>query len=156
MGTVGLVAALQALPFHPYDDLAAGSRSTPPTTHGLYAWWQTAGAVPGIAGTPHPSDPSIELLYVGTAPKDATSNSNLRQRLANHHRARFPRARSVARQHDRAACRNALQSELSEPDSNISAPPDPQAGHLNHHTVARGAHPRFCLHSEVCLTPRRE
>lgn len=82
-----LVAALIAKPFHRYDDLAARSPTAPPATHGLYAWWQVAAALPGIPGTPHPTDPAVELLYVGTAPKDADSKSNLRNRLGNHHRA---------------------------------------------------------------------
>lgn len=70
-----------------YDDLAPRSPTAPPTTHGLYAWWQDAGALPGISGTPHPTDPDFELLYVGTAPKDDGSKSNLRKRLGNRHRA---------------------------------------------------------------------
>jgi hypothetical protein len=43
--------------------------------------------LPGVSGVPHPTDPSFELLYVGTVPKDETSKSNLRKRLGNHHRA---------------------------------------------------------------------
>jgi GIY-YIG catalytic domain-containing protein len=82
-----IIAALQILPLRPYDDLAARSATAPPPTHGLYAWWQSAGALPGVHGTPHPRDSGFELLYVGTAPKDAASRSNLRKRLGNHHRA---------------------------------------------------------------------
>ncbi len=52
----------------------------------FYAWWQTPGALPGVPGTAHPSA-ELELLYVGIAPKDAVSKSNLRKRLATHHRA---------------------------------------------------------------------
>ncbi len=59
----------------------------PPVAHGLYAWWQNAGALPGVSGAPHPADPGFELLYVGTAPNKATSKSNVRKRLGNHHRA---------------------------------------------------------------------
>lgn len=44
----------------------------------MYAWWQTSGALPGVPAEPHPSE-SLELLYVGIA-------SNLRKRLAKHHR----------------------------------------------------------------------
>ncbi len=87
MDTAAIVAALQAQPFRSYDDLAAGSLIAPRKTHGLYAWWQATGALPGVPGTPHPTDITVELLYVGTAPKDATSKSNLRKRLGNHHRA---------------------------------------------------------------------
>jgi hypothetical protein len=69
-----------------YDDLAVRSSTGPPTKRGFYAWWQIAGALPGVPGTAHPSA-ELELLYVGIAPKDALSMSNLRKRLAKHHRA---------------------------------------------------------------------
>ena len=46
----------------------------------------TATALPGVPGTPHPTAP-LELLYVGIAPRDGASRSNLRKRLANHHRS---------------------------------------------------------------------
>ena len=87
MDPAEIVAALQILPFRGYDDLAARSSTAPPQNHGLYARWQSAGALPGVHGTPHPEDSGFELLYVRTAPKDATSKSNLRTRLGNHHRA---------------------------------------------------------------------
>src|SRR3954465_3479858 len=75
-----VIAALAAQPFHTYTDLAARSPTAPPKAHGLYAWWQTAAALPDVPGTPHPTDPAFELLYVGTAPKDAVSKSHLRKR----------------------------------------------------------------------------
>lgn len=87
MDIKSIVAGLQAQPFHLYDDLAARSHTAPPATHGLYAWWQSVGALPGVPGTPHPNDPSVELLYVGTAPNGLSSKSHLRKRLGNHHRA---------------------------------------------------------------------
>lgn len=87
MDVAEIVIALQSLPFRRYDDLAAGAPAAPPTTHGLYAWWQSAGALLGVRTTPHPLAPGFELLYVGTAPKDGTSKSNLRKRLSNHHHA---------------------------------------------------------------------
>ncbi|HEY4280380.1 MAG TPA: hypothetical protein VGM91_19315 [Conexibacter sp.] len=87
MNTAAIVSALQAEPFHSYDDLAARSMTAPPLTHGLYAWWQTAGALPGVPGTPHPSNPAFEILYVGTAPSNATSRRDLQQRLRDHHGA---------------------------------------------------------------------
>lgn len=82
-----VIAALTAQPFHSYADVAARSPTAAPKAHGLYAWWQTPGALPGVPGTPHPTDAAFELLYVGTAPKDAISKSNLRKRLGNHHRS---------------------------------------------------------------------
>jgi len=81
-----VVPELTAAPFRHYDDLAARSPAAPPRTHGLYAWWQVSGALPGVPGVPHPTEP-LELLYVGTAPRDAKSKSHLRKRLSNHHRA---------------------------------------------------------------------
>lgn len=84
--TSALIKALRAGPMHVYDDLAARSRSAPPEVPGFYAWWQTPGALPGVPGSPHPSAP-FELLYVGIAPRDGRSKSNLRKRLSNHHRA---------------------------------------------------------------------
>jgi GIY-YIG catalytic domain len=79
------VAALCRTPTRSYDDLAARSPNAPPQAAGLYAWWQSPGALPGVPGTPHPHEP-VELLYVGTAPESATSRSNLRKRLTQHHR----------------------------------------------------------------------
>ncbi len=87
MDPTQIVAALQHRPFRAYDDLASRSPTRPPPTHGLYAWWQKAGALPVIQGTSHPDDASLELLYVGIAPRDALSASNLRERLGNHHHA---------------------------------------------------------------------
>ncbi len=81
-----VIAELSAPPFRRYDDLAARSPAPPPVTHGLYAWWQVSGALPGVPGVPHLTEP-VELLYVGTAPRDAKSKSHLRKRLGNHHRA---------------------------------------------------------------------
>jgi hypothetical protein len=73
-----VVAELTAVPFRHYDDLAARSPTAPPPTHGLYAWWQVSGALPGVPGVPHPTE-ELELLYVGTAPRDAKSKSDLRK-----------------------------------------------------------------------------
>lgn len=81
-----IVGALSAEPLRTYDDLAPRSPTAPPNAPGFYAWWQTPGALPGVPGSPHPSAP-LELLYVGIAPRDARSQSNLRKRLSNHHRA---------------------------------------------------------------------
>lgn len=68
-----------------YDDLAAYSPTAPPRAHGIYAWWQSPGALPGVPGVPHPSE-DLELLYVGIGPVSASSKSNLRKRLSKHHR----------------------------------------------------------------------
>jgi hypothetical protein len=81
-----LVAALEALPMHRYDDLAADSADGPPEASGLYAWWQLPGALPGVSAPMHRHG-GLELLYVGTAPSSARSRLTLKQRLAKHHRA---------------------------------------------------------------------
>lgn len=86
MDAGAIVAALTATPMRAYDDLAARSPTAPPTVAGFYSWWQTPAALPQVPATPHQSEP-LELLYVGIAPRSAASKSNLRRRLANHHRA---------------------------------------------------------------------
>ena len=40
-----------------------------PAESGVYAWWQTPGALPGVQATEHPHEP-LELLYVGIAPDE--------------------------------------------------------------------------------------
>jgi len=60
-----------------------------PTGPGVYAWWQTPSALPGVPGTPHPTD-AVELLYVGIAPDEPKegkppSESNLRHRITRQH-----------------------------------------------------------------------
>ena len=78
--------ARATLPMRDFDDLAVKARGLPPTEHGVYAWWQTPGALPGVTATPHPDSVDLELLYVGIAPEAADSASHLRGRLAKHHR----------------------------------------------------------------------
>lgn len=80
-------SGLARTPMHRYDDLAARSSSAPPRVHGAYSWWQSPQALPGVPATAHPTDSSLELLYVGIAPANASSQSSLRKRLANHHRS---------------------------------------------------------------------
>ncbi len=80
-----IAAALTVLPMRAFDDLAVGASGLPPEEHGFYAWWQTPDALPSVAATPHPTA-DLELLYVGIAPRESGSASNLRKRLAKHHR----------------------------------------------------------------------
>lgn len=86
MTATQIAAALQATPMWTYDDLASRSPTAPAKAPGFYAWWQTPNALPTVPGTAHPTAP-LELLYVGIAPNNATSKSNLRKRLTNHHRS---------------------------------------------------------------------
>ncbi|MGE4427104.1 MAG: GIY-YIG nuclease family protein [Solirubrobacteraceae bacterium] len=92
MDTAHVIEALQRLPLHPYDDVAPRAEGPPPAG-GLYAWWQTAGALPGVPGLrPHTGDPGWELLYVGIAPRGPSSRGTLRRRLASHHGASIGRS----------------------------------------------------------------
>jgi hypothetical protein len=51
---------------------------TLPSSPGLYAWWGAPGALPGITGPAHPTEPRWELLYVGKA-------SSLHKRVVQNH-----------------------------------------------------------------------
>lgn len=52
---------------------------------GFYAWWVKQGALTGVPGRPHPTEPELHLLYVGISPRDAASQQNLRARLLDNH-----------------------------------------------------------------------
>jgi hypothetical protein len=53
---------------------------------GFYAWWIAPGSIPGVPHHPHPSpDIHLGLLYVGIAPKFATSKQTLRSRVLKNH-----------------------------------------------------------------------
>lgn len=55
-----------------------------PEEHGVYAWWLSPGAIPGVKGPAHPAEQS-EQLYVGIAPKNAQSKATLRSRIRGQH-----------------------------------------------------------------------
>lgn len=55
-----------------------------PALPGLYAWWARAVSIPGLSGPSHPTEPGLELLYVGIAPKEG-SPRNLRKRVLEDH-----------------------------------------------------------------------
>jgi len=56
-----------------------------PLADGFYAWWVKQGALTGVPGRPHPTEPGLHLLYVGISPRDAASQQNLRARLLDNH-----------------------------------------------------------------------
>jgi hypothetical protein len=57
-----------------------------PDEPGVYAWWLASpDALPTVLPSPHPTEPELRLLYVGIAPKDATSNETLRTRVLKKH-----------------------------------------------------------------------
>lgn len=80
-----VVAALRRTPMRSYDELAAGSPTAPEQVPGMFAWWQRPGALPGVPGVRHP-EASLELLYVGAAPREVGSRGHLRKSLARMHR----------------------------------------------------------------------
>jgi hypothetical protein len=55
-----------------------------PVAPGFYAWWAIPSAIPGVPSPAHPVE-SVELLYVGIAPKNSTSSARLRSRLCRQH-----------------------------------------------------------------------
>ena len=56
-----------------------------PREPGLYAWWTVPGSIPGVPRCPHPSDPDLDLFYVGISPSRATSSGTLRSRVKGNH-----------------------------------------------------------------------
>lgn len=56
-----------------------------PSRPGLYAWWGAPGLIAGIEGPDNPHEPWLQLLYLGIAPRDSHSASNLRQRVLRKH-----------------------------------------------------------------------
>lgn len=69
--TDALAAALSATALRAYDDRG-----------GVYAWWQSPNALPGVQAPAHPTAP-LELLYVRIAPGRVGSSGNLRMRLSS-------------------------------------------------------------------------
>ena len=55
-----------------------------PARSGMYAWWMSPRAIPGVSGPPHPAE-RLELLYVGIAPSTAQSRASLRSRVLRQH-----------------------------------------------------------------------
>ena len=60
------------------------AREAIPAAPGLYAWWASPGALPGITGPRHP-DGEHELLYVGIARSGPSSRATLRSRVMGNH-----------------------------------------------------------------------
>lgn len=56
-----------------------------PPAPGLYAWWLAdLDALPRVPTSPHPTEP-LGLVYVGIAPKDASSAQTIRRRTLEKH-----------------------------------------------------------------------
>lgn len=55
-----------------------------PSDPGFYAWWCDLGGLPGVPVIAHARE-DLGLLYVGIAPRDASSSARLRSRLLRQH-----------------------------------------------------------------------
>jgi hypothetical protein len=77
-----VVDELVRKPLYEIQEAAGGDGV--PADSGFYAWWAALEALPGVPVTSHPSEP-YGLLYVGIAPRDATSGATLRSRLSRQH-----------------------------------------------------------------------
>lgn len=56
-----------------------------PREPGLYGWWTLPGSIPGVPRCPHPTEPELDLFYVGISPSSAASSQNLRKRVVGNH-----------------------------------------------------------------------
>lgn len=74
---------IEALLVGPVDIETA--RATLPARNGIYAWWTQRGAIPGVPSQPHPREQTLELFYVGIAPRDAKSSATLKSRISDDH-----------------------------------------------------------------------
>jgi len=79
-----VVSQLLAAPVMTSAAVAPAADGGVPAEPGLYAWWAPPGAVPGIAGPPHPSA-GLELLYIGLARSGGAARSTLRSRVVGQH-----------------------------------------------------------------------
>ena len=79
-----LIAQLTGPTVSPDDARRPEAAGGAPTEYGLYAWWMTPGAIPGVSGPRHPSEPR-ELLYIGIAPGREGSTATLHSRICKQH-----------------------------------------------------------------------
>jgi hypothetical protein len=78
-----------------WREIAAKLRGTPvniatalvdlPKQGGFYAWWIKRGSIDAVPSRPHPSEPDLDLLYVGIAPGRASSPATIRSRVVRNH-----------------------------------------------------------------------
>jgi hypothetical protein len=81
-----VVAALYARPVDTDQARLRPSAGGIPENPGFYSWWIAPGSIPGVPHHPHPlADVDLGLLYVGIAPKFATSKQTLRSRVLKNH-----------------------------------------------------------------------
>ena len=82
MSDAPVLANLTATPKSLAD---AVGRDGLPSESGLYAWWTVPGSIPEVPRCPHPTEPDLDLFYVGISPSNAKSAQNLRKRVAGNH-----------------------------------------------------------------------
>lgn len=80
MGIAEAVASLTAKA-HPLDV----AKPLLPKSGGIYAWWVHENALDGVPDNKHPTEATLDLLYVGIAPSGVTSKSTLRSRVVENH-----------------------------------------------------------------------
>ncbi len=61
------------------------ARKRLPKAGGVYAWWIVGSAIADVPGNKHPTEPGIDLLYIGIAPNGPTSTATLRSRVVGNH-----------------------------------------------------------------------
>lgn len=84
--TERVVQHLHGVPVRPEDAKRSPNAGGLPEADGFYAWWLVPGTLPGVPPQPHPRDDTdFDLLYVGIAPGNATSQQTLRSRVLNNH-----------------------------------------------------------------------
>jgi hypothetical protein len=83
-----VIEQLQAVPTRLPNAVRREADGGLPSQPGLYAWWGAPGLLPGIHGPAHPLVPGVELLYVGIAPDDPSSQQTVRTRVMRNHARR--------------------------------------------------------------------
>jgi hypothetical protein len=83
--SASVVERLEATPVTVLSATSSEAEGGVPAKPGLYAWWVQHGSLAGVPDRQHPSDPTLDLLYVGISPRDADSHQNLRLRLLGNH-----------------------------------------------------------------------
>jgi hypothetical protein len=56
-----------------------------PKSGGIHAWWIAKRKLAEVPANPHPTEPELDLLYVGVAPHGETSAATLSSRVVGHH-----------------------------------------------------------------------
>jgi hypothetical protein len=80
------VPLVERLTEAPTTITAARVSSGVPAAPGFYAWWLgDRRALPDVPTSPHPTDPSLGLAYLGIAPNGPSSAATIRSRVLGNH-----------------------------------------------------------------------